>query len=292
MRKLFEFIVAKRHWILFIFCEIISFLLIFSNNAFQRNTMLSSANVITGSISSISASITSYFDLQKVNQLLLERNSLLEMEVIRLNEQLNKKALDSISFRQVFLNDTVFFDNLSSENYAYEYIPAYVVNNSTTYINNHITINKGYRDGIRPDMGVVSPHGVVGIVTNVNEQFSVVMSLLHVKLKVHSKVLNTNFSGPLSWKGRNPKYAYLEQLPTHATFSIGDTIVTSGYSAIFPPGVMVGLVESFDKGNDDNFYSLKVRLSTDFQSLNALCVIDNSLQKEQKTIEQEARKND
>ena len=292
MRKLFEFIVAKRHWILFIFCELISFILIYQNNAYQKNMMLSSANVITGSISSISGTVLSYFDLQKVNNELLERNSLLEMEVLRLRGQMDNVELNSTSFDQVFLTDTVLPDSLFTGEYIYKFIPAAVVNNSTTYMNNYITVNKGYKDGIRPDMGVVSPRGIVGVVATVNEHFSVVISLLNVKSKVNCKVLNTNFFGPLSWKGNDVKYAYLEQLPTHATFQVGDTIVTSGYSSFFPQGVIVGVVESYDKKGDDNFYSLKVRLASDFQSLSALFIIDNGLRDEQKAIEREARKND
>lgn len=292
MQKLLAFIVAKRHWILFILCEIISFVLIYRNNAYQRNMLLSSANVVTGNISSVSSRVFSYFDLQKVNQELLERNSLLEMEVIRLHEQANSRTIDSTSFTQVFLADTVLPDSLFRGDYVYKYITAGVVNNSITYLNNYITINKGYNDGVRPDMGVVSPRGLVGIVTTVDEHFSVVISLLNVKFKVNCKVQHTNYFGALSWKGGDVEYAYLEQLPTHATFQVGDTIVTSGYSAVFPPGVMVGVVESYEKENDDNFYSLKVRLATDFQSLSVLCVIDNGLQKEQKEIEMEAKKND
>ena len=87
-------------------------------------------------------------------------------------------------------------------------------------------------------------------------------------------------------------HAYLEDLPTHATFQVGDTVVTSGYSTVFPPGIMVGVVESYDKQHDDNFFSLKVRLATDFQSLNAVCVVKNNMQAEQKEIEEEAKQND
>ena len=277
---------------MFIFCEIISFVLIYHNNAYQRNMMLSSANAVTGSILSISGTVSSYFDLQKVNQQLLERNSLLEMEVLRLKAKDYKAALDSVSFDKTMLTDTVLADSLFFGNYDYKYIHVGVVNNSTTNVNNYITINKGYNDGIRPDMGVVSPQGIVGIVATVEEHFSVVISLLSSKFKVSCKVINTNYTGSLSWKGGSVKYAYLDQLPTHATFQNGDTIVTSGNSAIFPPGVMVGIVESYNREGDDNFYSLKVLLNNDFHSLNVLSVIDNSLQKEQRAIEMEARKND
>ncbi|MDR0573762.1 MAG: rod shape-determining protein MreC [Tannerella sp.] len=288
MQKLLAFIVAKRHWFIFVLCEIFSFVLIYRNNAYQRNMMLSSANVITSGISSVSSTAFSYFDLQKVNQELLERSSLLEMEVLKLREQLDGMTVDSISFKK----DIIFADSLFSGNYTYKYITARVVNNSVVYMNNYITIDKGAKDGIRPDMGVVSPQGVAGIVATVNDRYSVVISLLNVKFKVNCKVRHTNYFGALSWKGDAMKYAYLEQLPTHATFQTGDTIVTSGYSAVFPPGIMVGVVESYSKQNDDNFYSLKVRLATDFHSLNVLFVIDNAAQTEQREVEQEARKND
>lgn len=292
MQKLFAFLVAKRHWILFLLCLIISFVLIYRNNAYQRNMMLSSANVVTGNITSVSSRVFSYFDLQKVNQELLERNSLLEMELIRLHEQVNHRIVDTTSFDAVSLADTVMSDSLFNRNYVYTYIPAGVVNNTTTYLNNYITINKGSKDGIRPDMGVVSPSGLVGIVATVGERFSVVISLLNTKFKVNCKVRNAHYFGPLSWKGGDVKYAYLEELPTHAVFQKGDTIVTSGNSAIFPPGVMVGVVDDYDKQHDDNFYSLKVRLATDFQSLSVLSVIGNNAQKEQWEVEKEARKND
>jgi Cell shape-determining protein len=292
MQKLFEFIIAKRHWFLFILCEIISFTLIYRNNVYQQNMMLTSANTIAGSISSVSGTVISYFDLHKVNQELLDRNAFLEMEVVSLREQLHNKEINSTSFDGIILADSVLPDSIYSKSNKWKYISAGVVNNSTTYLNNYITINKGFSDGIRPDMGIVSPQGIVGIVKTVNEHFSVVISLLNIKSRVSCKVLNTNYFGSLSWKGDDVKYAYLEQLPTHATFNVGDTIVTSGYSAVFPPGIMVGIVEMYSKQDDDNFYSLKVRLATDFNALNAINIIDYGLQSVQREIELEARKND
>ena len=286
MQKLLAFIVAKRHWFLFLICEIVSFALIYRNNAYQQSIMLSSASTITGRLLSVSGAVFSYFDLQKDNQELLERNSLLEMEVIRLHEQLNMKITDTTTFGRVFLNDTVLKD------YRYQYIKAGVMNNSVRYPNNYITVNKGAKDGIRADMGVISPRGIVGIITAVSENYAVVMSMLNVKSRTSCMIRHTNFSGSLSWKGGDVKYAFLDQIATHATFQIGDTIETSGYSDVFPPGIMVGTVESYNKQTDDNYFSLKVRLATDFQTLNVLNIIDNRLQKEQKEIEREARKND
>ena len=286
MQKLLAFIVAKRHWFLFFICEIVSFALIYRNNVYQQNIMLSSANAITGRLLSASGAVFSYFDLQKVNKEIHERNSRLEMEVIRLREQLNIKTTDTVSFGQVFLNDSIL------RNERYQFITATVANNAVNKPHNYITISKGLSDGVRPDMGVISPQGVVGIVTNVNNSFSVVMSMLNMKSRMSCKIRNTSFAGSLSWKGGDVRYMFLDQIATHATFQVGDTIETSGYSDVFPSGIMVGTVESYTRQTDDNFYSLKVRLATDFQSLHLICVIDNRLQKEQKEIEWEARRND
>ena len=294
MQKLLAFIVAKRHWFLLILCETISFVLIYQNNAYQRNMMLNAANVITGALSSWSSTLFSYFDLQKVNMELLERNNMLEMEVLRLHKQINDKLSDTTSFAQVFLKDLEMEieDNPSIRDGSYKFIPVRAVNNSVVYLRNYITINKGSLDGIRPDMGVVSAQGVAGIVSTVGNHFSVIISLLNMKSNLSCKIQHTNFSGALSWKGGDLQHAYLEQIATHAVFQVGDTIVTSGYSSIFPPGIMVGTVESYNKQDDDNFYSLKVRFATDFQSVNLLSVIDNPLQEEQIELEREARRND
>ena len=293
MQQLLAFIVAKRHWFLLLICEIISFVLIYQNNAYQQHIMLSSANAVTGKILSSSGTILSYFELQKVNQELLERNGQLEMEVVRLNEHLNNRIIDKSSFNQVFLKDTVTTDSMNRKDFNYRFISAKVIKNSAKHLsNNYITINKGANEGIRPDMGIISPQGVVGIVTIVNDDFAVAMSLLHLKSKVSCKIQHTHFFGPLSWKGNDVNYAYLERIPAHATFQAGDTIVTSGYSDFFPPGIMVGVIESYNRQEDDDFYSLKVRFATDFHSLNAIQVIDYRMQNEQIELEREARKND
>jgi rod shape-determining protein MreC len=292
MRKLLAFLAAKRHWILLIFCEIISFVLIYRNNEYQRNVMLSSANTVTGSLSSISKRIFSYFDLQRVNEQLMERNNLLEMEAIYLRAKIREIERDTVVFKRAFLKDTVINDSLYFKDSQYEYITANVVKNSTIRASNYITINKGYEDGIRPDMGVISPFGVTGIVKTVSKNFSSVISLLNPNFNIYCKLMNSHYFGPLSWDGADIRFAYMKELPTYAIFQIGDSVVTSGYSSIFPPGVLIGVVESFGKQRDDNFYSLKVRLATDFSSLSVLTVIRNKMQEEQLAVEREARTHD
>jgi rod shape-determining protein MreC len=245
--------------------------------------MFSSANVVTGQIMSVSSSVVSFFNLRDENRQLSDRNKLLELKILSLQRQLETMRADAWS------NDDIQIDSLAD---SYEYIAANVVNNSVTHLLNYITINKGSKDGIEPDMGVISTYGVVGIVRTVNKRFSVIIPLLNPKWGLSCKLLNSNFYGTLVWNGRDTQHANLEELPTHAEFHEGDTVVTSGFSAIFPPGIMVGTVEKSDISASSGFYSLNVKLATNFHNLSTVWIVKNYFQKEQWALEREARKND
>ena len=259
MRKLLDFLLGKKHWFLFILFEVLSVTLIYRNNSYQRSVILNSSNVVSGYLLSLSGNIQSYFNLREINKNLQEQGA----------------VADSTTMP-----------------FPYRFIVADVVNNSIVHLSNYITINKGKYDGIKPDMGVVSETGVVGIVSNVSEHFSVIIPLLNPKSKISCKVFRSNYFGYLAWDGKDAAYATLEEIPRHSEFQQGDTIVTSGYSAIFPPGLIVGTIEGFSKEHDDNFYALRIKLATSFASLHHVRVITNSLQDEQINIEKEAKKND
>lgn len=284
MRKLLDFLVRKRHWFLFILLEILSVVLIYRNSAYQRTVIFSSANIITGHVASVSGTITSYLNLKQKNRELLDRNGQLEMELLRLQDVIEAMEADSARFAG-FAPD-------STEQFPYNTLTAQVVSNSVTQMSNYIVIDKGKKDGVRVDCGVVSLHGVVGAICVVSDHFSVVLPLLNSKFRLSCKVLRSNYFGSLVWDARDPEYANLEELPRHVDFQKGDTIVTNGYSAWFPAGIVVGTVEDFRKQHDDNFYSLKVKLATDFRSLSNVRVIMNFRQEERRNIEKEARKND
>ena len=283
MQKLLEFLIGKRHWLLFIVCEVISFALLYRYNDYQRNVFLTSANFVSGHILSVSSSVSSFLNLREENRTLFDRNEQLEVENLKLKQQLEMMKSYTLSYDGI-MTDSVF--------HAYEYVAAEVVNNSVTHLLNYITINKGYKDGIKPDMGVVSIHGVVGIVTTVSDRFSVVLPLLHPKSRISCKLFVGDYFGTLIWDGRDVSHAHLEELPTHTTFRKGDKVVTSGHSAIFPSGIMVGTVVESNISSSSGFYSLKVELATDFRRLTTVRVIKNPFQKEQWDVEQEARKND
>ena len=283
MQKLLEFLIAKRHWFLFLLCEVISLALVYHNNAYQRNVFFNSANAVSGYIMSVSNSVISYVNLRSENRTLSEQNKQLELEVLHLKRQLEAAKAELLPYEPV-MTDSVYN--------TYEYITAGVVNKSVTRLLNYMTINKGFKDGIRPEMGVISTQGVVGKVINVQERFSVVIPLLSPKWKLSCKLINSDYDGLLVWDGRDAQYSNLEELPTHTQFNVGDTVVTSGFSAVFPPGIIVGTVAASNNSGTSGLYSLKIKLSTDFRRLTSVRVVKNSFQNEQWEVEREARKND
>ena len=287
MRKLIEFLISKKHWFLFLLLEVLSIVVLYRNNAYQRNIMLSSANVLTAEFSSIAGFVKSYMDLRDANKQLLERNGQLEMEMLDLQDELEMLKADTATFSG-FVVDSLS----SSKEFSYDFVIASVVNNSVNRLLNYITIDKGREDGIAPDMGVVSEKGVVGVVSNVSDHFAVVIPLLNPKSRLSCKIVGSSHFGTLAWDKSNPKYASLSDLPKHVEFELGDLVVTSGYSAIFPSGIIVGTVVDYKKLHDDNFYSLKIQLATDFKALKNVRVIKNFSQEERLLLEKEAKRND
>jgi rod shape-determining protein MreC len=284
MRKLLDFLIDKRHWLLFFLLEAVSFTLVYRNNAYQQSIMFSTANAVSANIVSIGGSAASYLNLREKNRELIERNGQLQLELFRLQHRLEMMAGDTMLFH-AFIHDSI-------RQFPYEIEVAKVVNNSVSYLSNYITIDKGRLDNIEQDMGVISEQGVVGIVSTVSDNYSVVIPILNPKFRLSCKVLGSGYFGSMSWDGRNTQFAKLDELPRHVDFQVGDTIVTSAFSAIFPEGIMMGTVSSFEKQRDDNYYSLTVKLSTDFTNLNMVMVIKNYHKQEQKQVEKESRSND
>lgn len=285
MRKLLDFLYRKRHWFVFILFEIISFALIYRNNSYQRSVLLSSANVVVANVSSVSGKVLQYMNLVEKNKTLLDKNGQLEMELLRLQDQfqLMQAELDTFSG---FVPDSLI------PSFPYKSITAAIVNKSVSHAANTLTIDKGRLDGITPDMGVVSSDGVVGVVSTVSDHFAVVLPLLNPKFRLSCKVLGSRYFGSMQWDGRDIDYANVDELPLHVEFQTGDTIVTSGYSALFPAGLIVGQVVDSEKQQDDAFYSIRVKLATSFTSLSQVRVIVNYFQKEQIEIEKEALQHD
>lgn len=276
MRNLLNFLLKYNYWLLFILLEVASFVLLFRFNHFQQSVFFSSANVVTGKVFEVSGGISSYFHLKSVNEDLLDRNMQLERQITNLERALLEHEVDSTEINSI--------RNLPRTDY--EIFKARVINNSLNQVDNYITLDKGSKDGIRPEMGVVDGNGVVGIVYDTSPHYSVVISILNSKSSISCKIVGSEYFGYLKWEHGDSQYAYLKDLPRHAEFNLGDTVVTSGYSTVFPEGIVVGTVDDMSDSNDGLSYLLKVKLATNFGKVSDVRVIAKTGQEEQKEIEQ------
>jgi rod shape-determining protein MreC len=165
------------------------------------------------------------------------------------------------------------------------------VNNSVSLQNNFITIHRGEKQGVRKDMGVISPQGIVGMVVNTSENFSVVMTMLNRQSSVSAKIKKTGEVGKVQWDGKSPDAVTMVNIPKSVAIAKGDSVVTSGYSLSFPPGIMIGVVSEVIDDKTSNFYTLTLKPSTNFYSLEYVTVVDNLQKEEQRKLEEAARMN-
>lgn len=274
MRNLLEFLAKYNHWFVFLILEVVSIVLLFQYNSYQGSAWFSSANAVTGKLYEWDANVETFFSLTKVNQELTQRNAYLEQEVQKLSDSLVSVTKDSSIYHR---DQFALLRN-------YRLIPAKVVANSIDKPGNLMTIDKGSADGIHKDMGVISGTGVVGIVYLVAEHYAIVIPVLNTKSNISCMIQNRGYFGYLRWKGGVSDLAYLEEVPRHAHFKLGDYVVTSGYSAVFPPGVRVGRILHVFNSADGLSYRVQLRLSTDFARLRDVCVIDDTAMKERLEI--------
>ncbi len=261
MRNLLNFILKYSRWFTFTFYVVLSLVLLVVDNTYRQSVYLSSANVLTGAVYDTWSETTGYFHLKGVNESLQKRNANLQNEVLNLQNEV--KELKAI-----------IADTLRPETIArFDYVSAGVINNNTRHARNYFTINKGSADGVEPGMGVVDQNGVVGIVNVVGRHLSRVISVLNETQVFSVKLKDSPFSGSLNWRGHDPETAYVDEMPRHAKYQIGDTIVTTGFSTAFPEGIPVGVVISRVRGKDDSFFTFKVKLTSDFKAINAVRVI-------------------
>lgn len=270
MKNLIDFITRYNYWFLFLLLEVISFVLLFQFNSYQGSVWFTSANVVSGKVYETSSEVESFFALSQVNEQLTQRNVLLEQQVKALQEKLTSVTQDSSYLR----------NNQYQYLAGYKYIPAKVVSNSVDKYNNLITLDKGSADGVKKDMGVACGNGIVGIVFMTSEHYSIVIPVLNSQSNISCTIKGRGYFGYLHWKGGDASMAYVDDVPRHARFKLYDTIVTSGYSSVFPQGMLVGKILHVYNSSDGLSYRLKIKLSTDFASLRDVCVIDNSVMNE------------
>ena len=277
MRNLLNFLFRYNHCIVFVLLQGMSFLLLFSFNNYQHSRFFTSANAFVGKIYEATRAVTGYFDLHRQNEVLMERNIWLEQQLLLVDKRLKEMEEASTTSWPAETTTTMF------QSYK-----ACVIKNSLNRADNYITLNQGSLAGIKPDMGVIGPNGVVGIVYKTSPHYSLVISLLSSKSNLSCKIAGNEYFGFLQWEGDDSRYAYLKDLPRHAEFAIGDTIVTSGFSTVFPQGMMVGVIEEANDTNDGLSFLLKIKLATDFGKLRNVHVLAREGIEEQKLLEEKA----
>lgn len=267
MRNLLQFLIKHHFILLFLLLEVIALSILVRFNEFHGARIYRFKHAIVGRISEKYNNYTKYISLVDQNKMLVEENARLYNE---LKESMyilaDSSMVDSTTFRQ------------------YTYMPAKVVNNSVNKQYNYITLNKGAVQGVEPDMGVVGPQGIVGIVINVTKHFSSVLPVINRKAAPNARIKNSNYFGHIMWPGRDPEKVILKNIPLHAKINIGDTVETSGNSAIYPQGVMIGSISNYEIVNGVD-YDIQVELSTDFYSLTDVMIIKNYLKEEQQALE-------
>ena len=266
MRNLLEFLAKYNHWFVFLLLEVVSAVLLFRYNTYQGSVWVSTANAVVGKGYEWNSAVESFFSLTRVNEELSVRNFYLERQVSQLGRLYGELTRDTTFVERNGLK-------LLSQ---YKLIQAKVIDNTLDNPYNLMTIDRGRLDGVKPDMGVACGNGIVGIVFLVSDHYSVVMPVLNGKSRISCTIRNRGYVGYLQWYGGDPSVAYVEDIPRHASFRKGDWVVTSGYSSIFPAGVLVGKIVQVYNSRDGLSYRLKVQLTTNFGDLRDVYVISDN----------------
>jgi rod shape-determining protein MreC len=253
MRNLIKFIWKNQYTFLFILLEIVAFSALFSSNSFHQSVFRRKTNEIRGTALAGVNSVSTYFNLSEVNASLMAENALLKNKLY---------ALENDS------PDSILFELDSVQLASFIFSPARILNSSVNKQNNIIVIDKGSKHGVEPEMGLIGPNGVLGIIKDVSENYATAISLLNRKTKLSAKFTANSFFGLLEWDGNNPCCALLSDIPFHVKINVNDTIVTRGSSGIFPPDIPIGQVEEFELAEGSSFYKIKIKLFSDFYKLN------------------------
>ena len=272
MRTLLRFIQKYSNLLLFLILEIIAISLIAQNSSYQRSRLIRLNRQITGFMYNRVDGAREYFSLREANEQLIKENTEL------------RNRLDLVSSR---LDSSTVTSELKGE-HRYYYVQSRIVRNSSNKQYNYLTLDKGKKDGVFRDMGVVSDQGLVGIILESSANYSTVIPVINRDFRLSAKIKTNNYAGILQWNGLSPRHAMLSEIPFHVALNEGDTILTSGFSSIFPEGIEVGTIESFhlERGN---FYDIRVELFTNFQRLYHVNVIRNFRREEQLDLENQSR---
>ena len=261
MRNLLQFLARYSNFLIFLILEVVAFILITTTHQYQHSAVWSSANRVVAGIENTVTTIENYFQLQQENERLVEENARLKNLLIEQSNLLETIAETDSQYVYSHLD--------------WEYTPAKVVHITTHKQHNYLTINKGLRDSIEVDMGVVSQDGVVGIVSAVGERYSLVVPIIHVGMNLSCRLKTNNYIGRTQWNGMRYDEVALEDISRHVAIAEGDTVVTSGLTNVFPEGILVGTVMKTDITESDNYHRTTLKIATDYKTVKYVQVIRN-----------------
>jgi rod shape-determining protein MreC len=274
MRNLFRFIATYRLAFLFILLQIVSFALLFRSNSYHNAVFFHSAQGWIGTLYDWRSSATQYFELKKENEELAEENARLRRRLLRYQKDPDFKILSKKD---------------SALRKRYRILQARVINSTIHRRNNHLTIDRGRKGGVKKDMGVVGPNGIVGVVRNVTGHFATVLPVLNTNFKASVKLKSNNAIGLLEWNGRGPRSARMVDVARHVKVRKGDSVVTRGAASIFPPGIPVGGVEEVRTDPSQNYHRIDLKLFTDFSRVHHVYVVEDRLKEEKEALEKNAK---
>tara|TARA_R110002050_G_scaffold204522_4_gene340119 strand:- start:27396 stop:28229 length:834 start_codon:yes stop_codon:yes gene_type:complete len=261
MQQIINFIFRNKNLLLYLFLLFICLGLTIRSHSYHQSKFFNSANWITGGIYKSSNRISSYFNLEKENQKLVKEN--MRLRSILMNNEYNlENHIDTLRL------DTTRLD--------YNIISARVIKNSYSNLDNYITLNKGSKDGISQDMGVITPDGILGIVENSSEKFSRIQSILNRKSNLNAKIKNTNNFGSLIWDTKDYNTVQLIDIPRRVPIKVGDTILTGAASSIFPENIPIGTIKSFNLDISKSSYSIDISLFNDMSNIKNVYIINNT----------------
>lgn len=258
MQQIIFFFIRNKNFLLFIVLFSISIFLTIQSHSYHKNNFVNSSNSITGGIYTIKSSITNYFNLREENEILIDENT-------RIRIQLE-------SYKSKVVNQNIDTNSILSK---YYFVSARVINNSFSKTKNKLTIDKGERDSIQLDLGVITSKGIVGIIDNVSNKYATIQSILNTNSQINAKLKNAKHFGSLVWNTEDPNVIQLIDIPRLAPVKIGDTIVTGGKSTIFPVGILIGAVIDFELTEDENSQNLNIQLFNDMTNLQHVYIINN-----------------
>ena len=269
MLRLFLLFYYYRFFLTFLFLQIISWLLILSNNQYVNASFFNSSNQLIAHVYQIKSGIKQYFSLKRINNDLADENAFLRFHIE------NPKSSSGI------ISDS----STTTDFEQYKFVPAKVINKTVNRTNNFLTLNRGFDNDIKPGMGVIGANGAVGRVKSVSRNFTTVQGLLHTGMYVSSLLNRSSILCTTHWDGIDPTRAKLLYVPRHININKGDTMITSGYNAVFPENILIGIVESVSAQENDTFLNIDIKLSVDFRSLSFVYIVVNELRVEKDSIE-------